>query len=409
MTVLRALTFTYDVPRYLITGAVARKWPGVLFTRIAPVQLCDIPEPELPGAEWVKIRPRVSGLCGSDMSIIACRESLTMQPFASYPFVLGHEVCGEIVEKGTGVSGFDEGDRVTVMPMLGCATRGIDPPCRFCAAGMPQVCENFTEGALEPGTIVGATSGVPGYIGEIGVAHLSQLHRVPDSVSDEAACMTDPFSSGLHMALQNPIEPGETLMVIGCGVMGLCTVAALKAIHPDTRLIAVEVDPFHSLMARQFGADEVVSPPFDKRFYRLVADMTGAKMYTPLLAKPLLIGGVDRVFDTVGSTETIDVSLRTLRNTGWFNLLGIGEPRRIDWTPVWFKELTIRGVYGYQDEIVEGSKEHCFDLALRLHDTGKVDLAPLVTHEFALEDWRRALEVAFDKGRYHAVKVAFRP
>ncbi len=409
MTRLKALTFEYSIPLYLLTGAVDRRWQKILFSKLAPVQMRDIPEPELPGDEWVKVRPRLAGLCGSDMGIISCHESLTLQPFASYPFVLGHEVCGDIMETGSAVTGFEVGDRVTVNPMLGCAPRGIDPPCRYCATGRSHLCENFTVGNLQPGTIIGATAGVPGFISEMGVAHMSLLHKIPDGVSDEAACLTDPFSSGLHMAVNNPIEPGETLMVIGCGVMGLSTIAALKALHPETRLIAVEIDPFHAQKARDFGADEVVTPPMDKKFYRRVADLTGAKMFTPLLTRPLLTGGVDRVFDTVGSTETIDTSLRVLANGGWFNLLGIGEPKRIDWTPVWFKELTIKGVYGYQEDEFGGKREHDFDMALRLHAEGKVDLTPLVTHVFKLEDWSEALEVALNKGRHHAVKIAFVP
>jgi len=406
---MKALTFKYNIPRYLITGALHRKWPQVLFSKVAPVQLRDIPEPELPGRDWVKIKPLLAGLCGTDMGVICCHESLTLQPFASYPFVLGHEVCGEITEAGRDVEGFIVGDRVTVMPMLGCIPRGIDPPCRYCMSGRSQLCENFTEGKLSPGTIVGTTSGVPGFISETGIAHVSQLHRVPDGVSDEAACLTDPFSTGLHMAIQNPVEPGETLMVIGCGVMGLSTIAALKALHPEARIVAVEIDPFHSQVARDFGAQEVISPPLDKKFYRAVADLTGAKLFTPLLAKPLLVGGVDRVFDTVGSTETINTSLRILRSAGWFNLLGIGEPKRIDWTPVWFKELTLKGVYGYQEEEFAGTVEHNFDLALRLHEEGKADLAPLVTHKFKLDNWQAALEVALNKGKHHAVKIAFSP
>jgi L-iditol 2-dehydrogenase len=405
---MKALTFEYNIPRYLLTGAIDRRWPRILFSPVAPVRLRDIPEPELPGDEWVKIRPRIAGLCGSDMGIITCHESLTLQPFASYPFVLGHEVCGEIVEKGSAVAGFEEGDRVTVNPMLACAARGIDPPCNYCAAGQTQLCENFTEGRLEPGTIVGATAGVPGFISEMGVAHVSQLYKVPDGVSDEAAAMTDPFSNGLHMGLQNPAGD-DTLMVFGCGVMGLCAIAALRALHPSVRILAVEVDPWHSQVAREMGADEVISPPFDKTFYRRVADLTGAKMYTPLMTKPLLIGGPDKVFDTVGSTETIETSLRILANGGWFNLLGIGEPKKIDWTPVWLKELTIRGMYGYQFEQYGEKRMHDFELALQLHQQGKIDLTRLVTHVFALDEWEKALEVALNKGKYKAIKVAFRP
>jgi threonine dehydrogenase-like Zn-dependent dehydrogenase len=406
---MKALTFEYNIPKYLLTGALDRRLPKILFSPIAPVALRDVPEPDLPGDDWVKIRPRIAGLCGSDMGIICCHESLTLQPFASYPFVLGHEVCGEIAEKGSAVPGFEEGDRVTVNPMLACAARGIDPPCNYCAAGQTQLCENFTEGCLEPGTIVGATAGVPGFISEMGVAHVSQLYKVPDGVSDEAAAMTDPFANGLHMGLQNPIRGGDTLMVFGCGVMGLSAIAALRVLYPSVRILAVEIDPYHAQVARDIGADEVISPPLDKTFYRRVADLTGAKMFTPLMTRPLLIGGPDKVFDTVGSTETIDTSLRILANGGWFNLLGIGEPKKIDWTPVWLKELTIRGMYGYQQEQYGEGRVHDFELALSLHQQGKVDLTPLVTHVFALDEWQQALEVAMNKGKYKAVKVAFRP
>jgi len=406
---LKALTFQYNIPQYLLTGLLDRRWPGVLFTRLAPVRMREIPEPELPGDEWVKIRPRISGLCGSDIAIVACHESLTMQPFASNPFVMGHEVCGDIVQAGPAVSGFEPGDRVTVMPMLGCTPRGIEEPCVYCASGRPQLCVNTTMGALPPGLFVGATAGVPGFLSEMGIAHVSQLYKVPDGVSDEAACLTDPFSNGLHMAFQNPIEPGETLMVVGCGVMGLATIAAMKAVHPDARVLAVEIDPFHSERALQLGAEAVIKPPIDKEFYRKVADMTDAKMFTPLMTQPLLIGGVDRVFDTVGSTETIDMSLRVLANAGWYNMLGIGEPKKIDWTPVWLKELTLRGVYGYQVEEQAPAREHDFEVALRLHAEGKVDLSDMVTHVFKLDEWPRALEVALHKGKYKAVKIAFRP
>jgi threonine dehydrogenase-like Zn-dependent dehydrogenase len=406
---LKALSFKYSIPRYLLTGLLDRRWPGILFSNLAPVQLREVPEPVLPGPAWVKIKPRLSGLCGSDMGIISCHESLTLQPFASYPFVLGHEVCGDIVEAGREVEGFEVGDRVTVMCMLGCEPRGITPPCRECAAGRSQLCENFTTGSLPAGTIVGATADVPGYLSELGVAHVSQLYKIPPEVSDEAAVMTDPFASGLHMAIQNDIQPGETLLVFGCGVMGLATVAALHALHPDCRLLAVEPSPFHADMARRMGVEEVLPGPLNRKFYRRLAELTGAKMFTPLMTRPLLAGGVDRVFDTVGSTDTINTSLRVLRGGGWFNLLGIGEPKHVDWTPVWFKELTIKGVYGYQQEEHRGEKLHDFELALRLHQEGRADLTPLVTHRFKLDQWQEALDVAMHKGEHRAVKIAFVP
>ena len=242
----------------------------------------------------------------------------------------------------------------------------------------------------------------------MGIAHVSQLYKIPDEVSDENAVLTEPFSTALHMVVWNPVEAGETVMVIGCGVMGLCTIAAVKALYPEVRVLAVEIDPFHSQVAGEMGADEVLEPD-GKGFYRRIAELTGARMYTPLMAKPLLIGGVDRVFDAVGNTGTLETSLRILANGGWYNLLGISHIGRIDWTPVWLKELTLRGLYGYkgkgEEETIEGFD--AFETALGLFNENKVDISRMVTHRFTLDRWLEALEVAMNKGANQAIKVTF--
>ncbi len=400
------MTFKLNIPAYLLTGALSRIRPRVVFSSWAPVQMREIEEPKLIGPEWVTVRPRLSGFCGSDLGTVLCRESLTMEPFPSFPCVLGYEVCGEIAEAGAEVRGFAPGDRVVVMPALGCEQRGIAPPCRMCVKGRYQLCENITEGRLAPGMYVGICRDAPGFISEMGVAHVSQLYKVPDGVSDENAVLVEPFSTALHMVLANPIEAGETVMVIGHGVMGLCTVAALKALHPDIRILGVEIDPFHSEVAKRMGAEEVIKPG-GKQFYRRVAELTGAKMYSPLMARPLLLGGVNRVFDAVGSTSTIHSALRVIAGGGWYNLLGISPVKKVDWVPVWFRELTIRGIYAYQDEVLDGERKHEFELALQLLEEGRVDLSHIVTHRFTLDEWRKALDTTMNKGREKAIKIVF--
>ena len=405
---MKALTFEYSIPRYLLIGALGGRWPRLLTSRLAPVQMREVAEPGLLGPRWVKIRPRLSGLCGSDLGIVACRENLTLQPFASFPFVLGHEVCGEIAACGEAVEGFSEGDRVTVMPALACEQREIEPPCRVCAGGRYCTCENWTEGSLAAGMFVGNTAGVPGFISEMGVAHAAQLFAVPREVSDENAVMVEPFSTALHMVSGNDIAAGETVLVFGLGVMGLCTGAALRAMHPSVRIIGVEVGRYPAQVGGEMGVEEVVKPG-GQAFYRRIADLTAAKMYTPLMAEPILIGGVDRVFDAVGSTATVNASLRVLAHAGTYNMLGISAVKRIDWTPVWLKELTLRGIYEYGREDPEGRPVHDFERALGLMSAGEVDLSHLVTHRFSLREWPRALDVALHKGRERAIKIVFTP
>ena len=405
---MKALTFDYTIPRYLLTGALSDRWPQVLTSSIAPMQVREVEEPGLLGPDWVKVKPRLSGFCGSDLSIAKCHESLTLEPFSSNPFVVGHEVCGEIAEVGEAVEGLAPGDRVTVMPALGCLQRRIDPPCRMCARGRYQLCENWTEGSLAAGMFIGSTRGLPGFISEMGVAHSAQVYKVPDKVSDENAVLTEPFSTPLTMVVNNHVQAGETALVFGHGVMGLCTIAALGALHPDVRILGVEVDPHHSEVARGMGVEEVVKPG-GKQFYKRIAELTGAKMYTPQMAKPILIGGVDRVFDAVGSTDTLNASLRILANGGTYNLLGITQIKKIDWTPVWLKELTLKGIYAYQEEEIEGKRVHDFELALDLFERDKVDLSHLITHRFTLDEWPKALDTALNKGRERAIKIVFIP
>lgn len=405
---MKAIQFKYNIPRYLATHYLARRFPRVITSPLAPTQLREVPEPVLPGSKWVKIRPIITGICGSDMSIFACHESFTLAPFASYPFVVGHEVCGEIIEVGNEVEGFGVGERVSVCGVLGCVARDIDPPCRMCHRGLPMLCENFTQGSLQPGMFAGSSADASGFMAEVGVAHESHLLKVPDGVSSEDVSMFDPFACTLHMVLLNEMKDDETVLVYGCGVMGLCTITALRVLGFRGRILAVEVSPFHADRAKQVGANEVINPAAGKdHIYRVVAERTGAKLYKPILTRPVLIGGVDRVFDTIGTSNSIDTSLRILANRGTFNLLGITEPKGMDWTPIWLKELTIHGIYGYGMEHYQGRRVHAFALTLELLAQGKLDLAQFITHRFNLDQWRQALQVCFHKGAYRAIKVSF--
>jgi threonine dehydrogenase-like Zn-dependent dehydrogenase len=350
----------------------------------------------------------MAGICGSDMGIFTCRESLTLAPFASYPFIVGHEVYGDIVELGNEVERFKAGDRVVVSGALGCAPRGISPACPLCQRGLPYLCENLTEGSLQPGLFIGACADTPGFMAEVGVAHESQLFKIPDGVSPEDAVMIDPFAHAPHMILRNDIKDNETVLVYGCGVMGLCTIVALRVLGFKGRILGVEVSPFHAEKAKEVGADEVIIPAKGKNhIYQMGSQLTGAKLYKPVLSKPLLIGGVNHAFDTVGTSETIDTSLRILANRGTFNLLGITEPKGMDWTPIWLKELAIYGVYGYGLEVYYDKKVHDFALTLEWLEQGKLNLAQFVTHKFTLDQWQQALRVNLNKSAYKAIKVAF--
>ena len=159
---MRALRFSVSIPQYTalkLLGGMRRLY---LSGPLATTRLAEIPEPTLPPTDWVKIRTLLCGLCGTDMNLIFLRDSPTATPFTSFPCTLGHEICGQITEVGTGVDGVKPGEVVTVCPPLGCSVRGIEPKCRSCEMGRPSNCENFAEGSLAPGLIMGLCRDVGG-------------------------------------------------------------------------------------------------------------------------------------------------------------------------------------------------------------------------------------------------------
>ena len=153
---MQALVYYRSVVRYLLAKGLSRLRPRTFFARMAPLRLQEI-EFSLPGPDWVVLRPRLCGICGSDLRLLKGAESFLLEPYASLPAVLGHEVLGEVVEAPPG-SEWRAGDRVVVEPVLPCAVRGV-PPCRYCAAGAYNLCENFLEGELAPGVIHGLHPG----------------------------------------------------------------------------------------------------------------------------------------------------------------------------------------------------------------------------------------------------------
>jgi len=176
---MQALVYTRSVPRYLL----ARLWyslrPRDFWPGLAPMRLREI-SLKPPGPEWVILKNKLCGICGSDLRLLKGVESLLLEPYASFPAVLGHEVVAEVAEGPAG-SDWQPGDRVVVEPVLPCEPRGL-PPCQFCARGEYNLCENFTRGGLSPGAIIGFHHDAGGGMGEFMAAHPSRLVRDRKSV-----------------------------------------------------------------------------------------------------------------------------------------------------------------------------------------------------------------------------------
>lgn len=406
---MRALIFNPTIPRFIVTKALSTVSRSAVWGPFAPLQYRDIPEPPLPGDEWVRVGVRLGGICGSDLHTIHLDTSPAMSALTSFPFVLGHENVGTVLEVGTGVPALRPGQRVTVEPALPCAARGV-PPCRNCAAGRYNLCLRTTEGHLSPGLMIGACRDTGGSWSATFVAHHSQALPVPDGVPDEDALMAEPMACAVHPLLADPPPDRGTVLVIGGGVIGQCVIAAVRAVGSGARVIALVKYPFQGETARRLGADAVVLLRRGDGYYDEIADVVGGTLRRPMIGRRVLIGGADVTVECVGSSRSLDDALRLTTSGGRVILLGLAAVASgVDWTPIWWKELRVTGSYIYGVEQWQGRTGKTMELVLDWMARGAIRLAHLVTHRFPLHAYREALRVAMGKSESKAFKVVFEP
>ncbi len=368
---MKALLFDRSLPKF----AAAR----VAGSRFGPLHLADVDEPELAGPEWQRVRPRLAGICGSDLATVAGRSSRWFEPIVSFPFIPGHEVVGDL----------DDGSRVVIEPVLTCAPRGL-PLCAGCQSGRRNRCESIAAGHLEPGLQTGYCADTGGGWGLALVAHQSQLHRVPEDLGDEAAVMVEPAACAVHAARQaQPVTGTDPVVVIGAGTLGLCTIAAVAAIaHPD-ELIAVAKHPEQQRLAGELGATTVCEPG---ELTRAVRRATGSLMIGAHVA-----GGASLVIDCVGTAGSLAQALAVIKPGGTISLVGMPGHVGVDLTPLWQREISLTGCYAYTTDD--------FDESFRLVRDAELDR--LVSAVYPLDRFRDAIQHATDAGRRGAVKIAF--
>ena len=394
---MKALRFERNVPRFAAAAAAGRVLPGG-GARVGPLRLRDVDPPDRPGPGWVEVLPRLSGICGSDLSTIDGHSSRYFEPIVSFPFVPGHEVVADLREDAEGLTA----GRYVVEPVLGCVTRGIDPPCDACARGDLGNCERIAFGRIEPGLQTGFCCDTGGGWSTRMVAHTSQLHAVPDDWSDEAAVMVEPTACAVHGALAAGVAEGDVVVVLGAGALGLLTIAALRRHTSPGQLIAVAKHPVQRELARSLGADTVVAP---SEVARAVRRATGSlALGDGDIIR--LTGGADVVVDCVGSETSIAEALAVVRPRGRIAMIGMPGHVHVDLTGLWQREITLAGAYAYGTETVAGgSRRRTFDLAFEL--VADADLGRLVTATYPLSRYADAVTHAAAAGSRGAVRIAF--
>ncbi len=394
-----ALELFRSVPRYVAARAVGERVPGLLAGPLAPLRLVNRVEPPVPGEGWARVRPRLSGICGSDLATISGRASFYFSSLVSMPFVPGHEVVGDLYES---LGDLPAGTRVVLEPVLSCAARGLEP-CGACASGSTGRCDRVTVGHVSPGLQTGYCADTGGGWGHMLVAHRSQLHAVPDSMTDATAVLVEPLACAIHAVLRARPETGASVLVVGAGAVGVLSLLALREFTSAGPVLVVAKHARQRELTLRLGATEVIPP---KDAVTALRRATRAYRLNPERGPSYLLGGVDVTLDCVGSTSSLDLALRSTRAGGRIVLAGM-PATGADLSPVWFRELEVAGAYATGTELTDKGHRPTFDLAIDL--ASEAPLHGMVGAEYPLSRWREGIDHAFSAGRLGTVKVAFNP
>ena len=415
---MRGVTFNVSVSHFLLAKTAGRVTDAAFFGLLSGVRMRDLPEPELPGPDWVEIEVIVGGICGSDISNLTYSASPAMEPFGSFPAVLGHEILGRVKSVGAQVSKVGRGQRVTVDPMISCTTRGYPPgnPCPSCSEGLHCTCERAGEDGvtligdkpLARGLTIGYHRDLPGGWGETVIAHESQVFPVDDTLTDNAAVLLEPLSIGLHAVLRTPPRDQEPVLVIGSGTIALATIWALRATEFTGPILAQAKRKHEQELARTLGASDVVAPGPEAR--QALID-TGASAYMPVVGSEVYSGGgFPLIYDCVGNRSSMAQSLGFASPRARIVVIGcVAEFKKLDLTFVWARELRIRGTVGYGQETWRGERRHTFEIAHELLLETGAPVQDMVTHVYPLDQYRDALRAAANHRKSGAVKVVLQP
>ncbi len=406
----------YRSPTRYLTGRATTGTPwggraaGAIAAHLSPMRLVTRPEPRPPATGWTRIRPLLSGICGSDLGLLTGRNSPYLSAVISMPFTPGHEVVGQTLDDlpaRDGLPALPRGSRVVLDPVLGCVPRAVTP-CEHCAAGAPSRCDHVTAGAVAPAIQTGFCADTGGGWGRMLVAHHSQLHPVPADLDTERAVLVEPLACAIHAVRRAPVPDGAAVLVVGAGTVGLLTVLALREHTKAGPIFVVAKHGHQRERARDLGATEVFSTD---RAARALRRATGGFLARPERGEEFLLGGADIAFECTGGGG-LSTALRSVRAGGTVLLSGMPNAGA-DLTPVWYRELNLIGAYassgrgpgggGGADGAAGGDFADALALAASAPLQGFVDAV------YPLSRWREAIGHASAAGRLGTVKVAFDP
>ena len=331
---------------------------------IADMRLEQVEMPR-PNRDEALVRIRSVGVCGSDVHYF--RNGRIGSFVVTAPLILGHECSGEVVSVGSEVKDLKAGDRVVMEPGIPCRK------CWYCKNGRYNKCPDIRFMATPPynGSMVEYMSWPADF-----------LFKMPDKMTFQEGALVEPFAVGLFSTRRSGLYPSASVVILGAGPIGLTTLEAVKAMGAG-QVISVDVMPNRLALAEKMGATHVINAR-EKNAAEVIKKLTNGE-------------GAHFVFETAGTETTVRQTAELARDGGTVVLVGLPPELEIKMPIV---ECVIREV-----KFVT-SFRYCniFEEAITLMSHGKVDLKPLLTHEFKFDRTLEAFEVA-EHSKDKAVKV----
>ena len=341
---------------------------ALLLTRYKEMELADLPVPEI-GPEDVLVRVKSCGICGSD---IHGYDGSTGRRIP--PLVMGHEAAGVIVNAGSAVTGFKEGDRVTFDSTVSCGR------CHFCRRGEINLCDHRE--------VLGVSCGDyrrNGAFAEYVAVPSRIVYKLPDSLSFDHAALIEAVSIAVHAVNITPISLAASAAVVGSGMIGLLVIQALK-LAGCSRVIAVDIDDSKLSLARSLGAWATVNAQS--------ADV-------PAFVRERTEGrGADVAIEVVGATQPVETAVLSVRKGGSVTLVGNLSPRI---------ELPLQSVVTRQIRL-QGSCASCgeYPACIELLASGAIKADPLISAKAPLDEGVEWFDRLYNH-EIHAMKVILKP
>lgn len=329
----------------------------------------DHPDAAAPGRQEVQVNVLFGGICGSDLhyynhggfGAVRLRE----------PMVLGHEVAGIVATVGDGVRNLAVGDKVAVNPSRPCNS------CEYCLCDMRNQCLNMR--------FNGSAMRIPheqGLFRAKVTMPATQMVKLRPGADLALAAMSEPLAVCLNAVTEAGSLVGKRVLVSGCGPTGCLTIVAALVAGAD-EIIATEIAEAPLTIAAALGADQIIN----------IAQNAGD--LAPLKRGK---GRVDVVFECSGAALALQTAAEVIRPRGTIVTVGLGPDIPLPLGLVVTKEIVLKGSFRF---------DGTFGTAARLIDTGRVNVSPLLTRIFAVEDARLAFECANDKSRSMKVQLQF--